>query len=84
MQLAAQHRASITLLMTDVVMPIMSGPEVAKAVTKHVPGLKVLFMSGYSDHASLRSGELKPAVNFIQKPFSAQALAKKVREAIEA
>lgn len=82
-ELALKHGSSISLLITDVVMPALSGPDVAKAVAVHVPGVKVLFMSGYTDHAILYSGQLKPSVNFIQKPFSAQALGRKIREAIE-
>ncbi|MDF3071280.1 MAG: multi-sensor hybrid histidine kinase [Polyangiaceae bacterium] len=81
-QLALKHGDEIALLITDVVMPNLSGPEVAKSVKAHVPNLKVLFMSGYTDHAVLRSGELNAAVNFLQKPFSSHALTRKVREAI--
>lgn len=82
-ELAARHGSAISLLVTDVVMPIVSGPEVAKAVQMHVPTIKVLFMSGYSDHAMFRSAELQGTVSFIQKPFPAQAFAKKVRETLD-
>ena len=82
-ELAGLHRASITLLITDVVMPLLSGPDVARSVRAHVPSVKVLFMSGYTDHAVLRNGELEQAISFIQKPFTAHALAKKVRETID-
>jgi CheY-like chemotaxis protein len=82
-ELAHRHAAELALLVTDVVMPQISGPEVAKAVQSHVPQIKILFMSGYTDHSAFANGVLSPTVNFIQKPFSPQALAKKVRDALE-
>jgi len=82
-ELALKEGSALSLLITDVVMPVVSGPEVAKAVQVHVPKIKVLFMSGYTDHAVLRNGELNNSVGFIQKPFSSQALAKKVRETLD-
>jgi signal transduction histidine kinase/ActR/RegA family two-component response regulator len=74
----------VQLLLTDVVMPGMSGPEVAQQLTRVHPELKVLYMSGYTDDAILRHGvpELSPA--FVQKPFSAETLGWKVREVLEA
>jgi CheY-like chemotaxis protein len=83
-ELARVHGSKIALLITDVVMPHMSGPDVARSVREHIPDVRVLFMSGYTDHAMLSNGVLTPNVNFVQKPFSPQALAKKVRQALEA
>jgi two-component system cell cycle sensor histidine kinase/response regulator CckA len=83
-ELARTHGPNIALLVTDVVMPQMSGPDVARSVREHAPEIKVLFMSGYTDHAVLANGVLTPNVNFVQKPFSPQTLAKKVREALDA
>jgi len=83
-ELARVHGSKIALLITDVVMPQMSGPDVARTVREHIPDVRVLFMSGYTDHAVLTNGVLTPNVNFVQKPFSSQALAKKVRQALEA
>jgi len=81
-QLAAKHAGELALLVTDVIMPQVSGPAVAEAVRERVPQVKVLFMSGYTDHAVLSSGVLNRQHHFIQKPFAAAALAMKVREAL--
>jgi two-component system, cell cycle sensor histidine kinase and response regulator CckA len=72
------------LILTDVVMPGMSGPELAKSVRLARPEIKVLFMSGYTDEAMGVHGVLGTGTQFIQKPFAADALLRKVREAIDA
>jgi two-component system cell cycle sensor histidine kinase/response regulator CckA len=72
----------IDLLLTDVVMPGMSGKELKKAVEVIRPGIKVLFMSGYTSNVIAHRGVLEKGVHFIQKPFSMKDLAQKVREAI--
>jgi CheY-like chemotaxis protein len=74
--------AAIDLLLTDLVMPGMSGREVAQAVTTLRPGVKVLYMSGYTDDAAVRHG-LDNGIVFVQKPFASATLARKVREALE-
>jgi CheY-like chemotaxis protein len=81
--LLESHESSIDLLLTDVVMPRSSGPEVA-AIARRRFGSKVLFMSGYTEHAALRSGGIERGQGFIQKPFSPLSLAKKVREVLDA
>jgi two-component system cell cycle sensor histidine kinase/response regulator CckA len=77
-----QHGASIHLLLTDVVLPRMNGPQLAERLRATRPGLKVLFTSGYTDAAAFQHGILDSDVAFLQKPFSPDKLAKKVREAI--
>jgi nitrogen-specific signal transduction histidine kinase/CheY-like chemotaxis protein len=75
-QLAAENR--IDLLVTDVVMPGLNGPELYRRLLEAHPGLKVLFMSGYTDNVVAQHVELSEGGNFIQKPFAVGALARKV------
>ncbi|MCA9968581.1 MAG: response regulator, partial [Anaerolineales bacterium] len=81
--LAAQHPRPIDLLLTDVVMPEMSGREVAQRLKARQPALKVIFMSGYMDDAVVRHGLLLGQVQFLSKPFARSALATKVREVLD-
>jgi CheY-like chemotaxis protein len=78
----ANHAGPIHLLVTDVVMPQMSGPKVAEKVAALRPGIKVLYMSGYTDDAVVHHGVLSHDMPFIQKPFSPLALRKKIREVL--
>jgi two-component system cell cycle sensor histidine kinase/response regulator CckA len=72
--------APIDLLITDVVMPGLSGPEVANALRQYHPAMRTLFLSGYASHASLPENITTAPGAFLQKPFSADALLAKVRE----
>jgi two-component system, cell cycle sensor histidine kinase and response regulator CckA len=74
----------IDLVVTDVVLPGMSGREVVEAVRRLRPEAAVLFISGYADDALIREGVLKSEVGFLQKPFSPSILAHKVREVLDA
>ncbi len=77
------HEGPIHLLLTDVVMPEMSGPELASRLAKRQPDLKVLFMSGYTDDAIVRQGLVAEGGHFLQKPFAPEGLALKVREVLD-
>jgi CheY-like chemotaxis protein len=77
-----QHVGTIHLLLTDVVMPQMSGPELARRLTSTRPGLKVLCMSGYTDDSIVRHGVLADQIAFLQKPFTSESLTRKVREVL--
>jgi two-component system cell cycle sensor histidine kinase/response regulator CckA len=78
-----QHKDPIHLMLTDVVMPGMNGHELAKRLESLHPEMKVLYMSGYTDNAIVLHGVLVQGVNYIQKPFTVDALTKKVREVLE-
>jgi signal transduction histidine kinase/CheY-like chemotaxis protein len=82
-RLAREHSGDIHLLMTDVVMPEMNGRELAKNLLSLYPKLKRLFMSGYTADVIAHHGVLDEGVQFIQKPFSGQTIAAKVREVLE-
>lgn len=82
LRLAQEHTGDIELLITDVIMPEMNGLELAQRLRAIHPGLRWLFMSGYPAGTIAHHGVLNPDVCFIEKPFRADALAAKVREAL--
>ena len=73
----------IHLVLSDMVMPGMNGPDTVACIQQRRPDIAVLFMSGYSDHALLRNAPPGARLNFIQKPFTPEALARKVRDALQ-
>jgi two-component system cell cycle sensor histidine kinase/response regulator CckA len=75
---------AVDLVLTDAVMPRMGGRELADHVARLKPGLPVLFMSGYTNDEIIRRGLLSPGAPYLQKPFSPEALASKVREVLDA
>ncbi|MBD3265602.1 response regulator, partial [bacterium] len=79
-----ERKDEIDLVITDVVMPEMSGQEVASQIHAIRDSVKILFMSGYTDDTIVRHGILLEGVNFIQKPFNPEALTGKVREVLDA
>ncbi|MFO7986456.1 MAG: response regulator [Desulfatiglandaceae bacterium] len=83
LNMVREHTEKIHLLITDVVLPEMSGKELAEKITGLRPDIKVLFMSGYTADIIGRHGVLDEGVSFIEKPFSLGRLARRVREAIE-
>jgi CheY-like chemotaxis protein len=72
------------LVLTDVVMPEMSGPELAVRLQERVPNARIVFMSGYTDDAIVRHGMLPKHAAFLQKPFTVEQLKAKIREVLDA
>jgi CheY-like chemotaxis protein len=83
LEVGQRHKEHIHLLLTDVVMPQMSGAELAKHLLRLHPEMKVLYMSGYADRALVHNDLLDPSTAFVQKPFTPDALARKVREVLD-
>ncbi|HEV8147629.1 MAG TPA: response regulator [Bryobacteraceae bacterium] len=81
--MAAAHRSEVQLLLTDVVLPGMGGRDLAEKMVAAVPGMKVLYVSGYTDHEDVIAARFPPGARFLQKPFTLSALVGKVREALE-
>ncbi len=83
-QICGQHQGPIHLMLTDVVMPGISGQEVAQRLAATRPDMKALFMSGYTDDTVIRHGVLNQNMAFLQKPFTTHGLLRKVREVLDA
>ncbi|MBW6505058.1 PAS domain S-box protein [bacterium] len=81
--LSEAHRGGIHLLLTDVMMPKMGGRELVERIRLQRPDLRILYMSGYTDDAILRHGVMENGIPFLQKPFTAEGLARKVREVLD-
>lgn len=83
-ELAEGHAGHIHMLLTDVIMPRMNGRELYDRVAERRPGIKVMYMSGYTADVIVNHGVLEPGTHFLQKPFSTRAIATKVRETLDA
>jgi two-component system, cell cycle sensor histidine kinase and response regulator CckA len=84
LRVSRKHRGPIHLMVTDVVMPRMGGPRLAERLAEERPDMQVLFVSGYAENTVLQHGKIDVGTRFLQKPFSLKALARKVREILEA
>ncbi len=83
LQIVQKHEARIDLLLTDVIMPVMNGRELAATLQRTHPEIRVLYASGYTDDAIGRRGMLDPSVAFLEKPFTPKSLLMKVREVLD-
>jgi PAS domain S-box-containing protein len=83
LNIVEKHNGPINLLLTDVVMPGMSGKDLAERIVRARPRTKVLYMSGYTDSVIVRHGILREGVRFLEKPFAGDVLACKIREALD-
>jgi PAS domain S-box-containing protein len=84
LQLAQAHAGTIHLLLTDVMMPGMSGPRLAEELERDRPETAVLFMSGYTEHTVIERGSLREGITYLQKPFTPGVLIRRVREMLDA
>jgi two-component system cell cycle sensor histidine kinase/response regulator CckA len=78
-----ERNGSIDVLLTDVVMPGASGPELTMRLVERRPALKVIDMSGYTEEAIVHHGVLVPGIAFLHKPFTSETLGRKIREALD-
>src|SRR2546429_50886 len=84
LSIAREYDGTIDMMITDVIMPHMSGAKLAEQLLLERPGMKVLFVSGYAETTVLRHGAIDVTTRFLQKPFSLKMLAKKIREVLDA
>ena len=84
LEILKRHAGPVHLVVTDVVMPHMNGGELAQRLRAACRGIRVLFISGYTDDPAVRRDVLDAGAPFLQKPFDLEALARKVREVLDA
>jgi CheY-like chemotaxis protein len=83
LEVCREYEGDIRMTLTDVVMPGMSGREIAEHASRLRPGMKVIFMSGHTDESIVRHGVLDPGVHFLEKPFTPDALLDKARRVLD-
>jgi two-component system, cell cycle sensor histidine kinase and response regulator CckA len=81
-EVSNRHRDHIDLLLTDVVMPGMNGREMANRIQENLPRLRVVFMSGYTEHALTQDGQVDPNFEYLQKPFTLKTLTQKLAKVL--
>ncbi len=84
LQIAEAHRSPIQIMVTDVIMPGLTGPKLVELVARTRPAMKVLYISGYSDESIIRHGLVGPGRAFLSKPFGPEVLLRRVRESLDA
>jgi two-component system cell cycle sensor histidine kinase/response regulator CckA len=82
LELVAEHEGQVDLLLTDIIMPGLGGPALAQRLLREVPGLKVLYITGYSEEAIRQQGMLPAGGALLEKPFTAHQLAERVHAAL--
>ena len=83
LRLAASHAGPIDLIVTDLMMPEMRGPDMVNRIRHQRPGIRVLYLSGYTEATVMREGLLGEGENFLQKPFAADTFTRRVREILD-
>lgn len=83
LRICGENKNSIDLVLSDVIMPGMNGRELVDRIKTSFPDIEVLFMSGYTDNAIQHHGVLEPGIDFIEKPFTAVSLTRKIREVLD-
>ena len=83
LDIAEHHQGSIELLLSDVIMPVMNGPDLAQRIVRLRPFIKVMYVSGFTNQALLDRGSVSPRTCFLGKPFTQKALASKLRECLD-
>jgi DNA-binding NtrC family response regulator len=81
--LSDQYAPAIDMVLTDIIMPELNGPDIVQMLRRRRPALKALYMSGYASNAAAQIGSLKPDAAFLQKPFSSETLTQCIRKVLD-
>jgi DNA-binding NtrC family response regulator len=83
LKVSSEEKDALDLILTDVVLPGINGPKVYERIARSFPGVKGIYMSGYSEELVARRGALPPGVRFVKKPFSLDGLLETIAEVLE-